>query len=246
MREKRKPEQKPVERDADFRHRKVTKPERFSNMDGLIAYFVGDHVATKIVETAKGMGIGLVNLGKDNEDICGGIEIAAKKLRQRNKGYEGGPVYAVASLVLERNDMESAIGIIENMASRLEGNSKKHLTNVSGIMRAAKEFDLDLDDLGGIRREKTADEILRVAINTRYTDGKNGIAVVVLGQKAPEAIDIIVNKILPKQDSGSKIYSLGRFIEGSAHRKKVKIEDAELLLKAIWKRLEEVEKREVA
>lgn len=245
-------------------------PERFSSIDDVTAHFrnrredlpivntisrlgamrcttvesADDHAAVEILETAKKMGVRLENLG-DTSEVEATIKRTARKLLDKNRGYDNA-VYAVASIVLAKNDMDTAIRIIENMASKMDEGIKgkeprTHLNNMSDIMKLAKELSLDINKLSSVRPEETADEILRVATHARYNNPKNGIAIVALGQKAEGTIDLVVNQIVPRCN-GSELYLLNSFVNGMMNSFRKKLTEAEgvKLLEAIRSKLKEI------
>ncbi len=212
-----------------------TRPERFSTMNDLLDHYKGNSNHRMIITVAKEIGAKLTNLGKSTEDICDGIDGAALRLGRRDKGYKSA-MHAVASLVLAKNDSDTAIALIDNMAGMLRGENRTHLRNISDMMKTAKSFGLNIETLGGGRPEITADEILRVAVHPRYKTPENGVAIVALAQKAPGAADMVKEKILPGR-SGSELYCLGSYVKNLVNKQKMRAEDARPLLDEIKVRL---------
>jgi len=208
------------------------KPDRFSTMVDLIAHFKYHASARDIATAARRMELRLENLGRDSEDICSGIETASLKLINRNKGYLNAE-YAVAGIVLANNDIDSAIEAMDKMASKTGGKEgKRHFTNISDMLKSAKELGLDVHRLGSKRSESTADEIIRVATHGRYNNPVKGLVIVALGQKAPGMVDILINTVFPRIED-SDLWCLGGYIRGMESRRKIEPEDAGRLLDAI-------------
>lgn len=222
-----------------FSAAKKIDTERFSTMDDLLNSWKGNSAASSIISAAKEMGLELKHLGSDAEEINNRIGRASLKLGRKDKGYCK-PVYAVISMVLAKNDRDTAMGLIESMISKAEEReTKNHLTNISSIMKEAKGFGLGIEHLGSKREESTADEIVRVATNPRYHYAKNAVAIVMIGQKAPKTTEILVEEILPKC-SGSELFHLGSFIRGRMNRNMIDREEGTRLLKEIEGRLDKL------
>jgi len=211
--------------------------EKVSSIDGLFEVWRGNNSATAILHTAKKLNIGLDRLGNSSEEINENIGRASFKLSRKDRGYCE-PIYAVSSMIIAHNDLDTAKWLITEMSSNIdEKNVKKHLTNISNIMDAAKEFGLTTKQLGSISSESTADEIIRVATNPKHKYPKNGVVMVMIGQKAENLVDVVLKNIIEKC-TGSELFDLGSSIRGRVHKRRISVENAEILLKAIEKRID--------
>lgn len=220
-----------------FSAAKKLDPDRISNMNDLLENWKGNNSAREIIRTAKKLGIGPERFGNNSEEISEIIGTASFKFSRRDRGYCK-PIYAVASIILAQNDLDTAKWIIAEMTSKTEEKEvKRHLNNISAIMDETKNLGLSTEHLGSRRNQSTADEIVRVATNPKYNYPKNAIALVVLGQKAENMMDILLKNIIPKC-TGSELFDLGSIIKGRTHKRVISVEQAEILLKEIGKRLD--------
>jgi len=214
-------------------------PEMSLSIDDLLKRWEGSTSARLILQTAKKLNIGPDRFGNSNEEINENIGRASFKLSRRDRGYCK-EIYAVASMIIAYNDMDTAKWLIREIASKMDENDvKKHLVNISDIMEEAKGLGLRTEQLGSIRTETTADEIIRVATNTKYRYPKNGLAIVMIGQKAPELKERIITSLVPKC-SGTELFELKSYIMGRIGRRKMDIETGKELIKKIEERLDEV------
>lgn len=211
-------------------------PERFSSIDDLLNAWAGNQSASNIIKTAKYMGIELRHLGNSTEEINDVIGRSAFKFSRKDRGYCK-PVYAVVSLILAKNEIDTAKWLIGTMIDKVgEKDTKNHLTNISRMMEEAKNMGLEKKQLGSIRDESTADEIVRVATNPKYKYPKNAVAVVIIGQKADGAADLIMNNIIPNC-TGTELFDLASFIKGCLHKNAISREDGLRLLENIEMKL---------
>ena len=219
-----------------FSAAKKIEPDRNLNINDLMEAWKGNNSASEIIRTAKELGIGPDRFGNNSDEITESIGVASFKFSRRDKGYCK-PIYAVASIVLAQNDMDTAKWLIAEMASKTEEKEiKSHLTNISAIIDETKNLGLRTENLGSIRNHSTADEIIRVATSRRYNYAKNAIAIVLLKQKAEDMMDILLKNIIPNC-TGSELFNLGSYIKGRLHRNKISREQAEILLIDIEKKL---------
>jgi len=222
-----------------FSAAKKIDPDRNLNMNDLLEAWKGNNSASEIIRTAKELGIGPERFGNNNEEITETIGVASFKFSRKDRGYCK-PIYAVASIILAQNDLDTAKLIITEMASKTEEKEvREHLTNISAIMNETKNLGLSTEHLGSKRNQSTADEIIRVATNPKYNYPKNAIALVMLGQKAENTVDILLKNIIPKC-TGSELFDLGSIIRGRTHKRVISVEQAEILLKEIKKRIDKL------
>jgi len=204
-------------------------PERFSSIDDLLNAWAGNQSASNIIKTAKYMGIELRHLGNSTEEINDVIS-------RKDRGYCK-PIYAVVSIVLAKNDIDTAKWLVGTMIDRVgEKETKNHLTNISRMMEEAKNMGLEKKQLGSIRDESTADEIIRVATSPKYRYPKNAVAAVIIGQKAGGATDIIMKNIIPNC-TGTELFDLASFIKGRLHKNAINREEGLLVLENIERKL---------
>lgn len=222
-----------------FSAAKKLDPDKSSDIDKLLNVWKDNQSAKEIIKTAKEFGIGPERFGSNDEEIAETIGAASFKFSRKDKGYCK-PIYAVASMILAQNDLDTAKWLITEMASKTEEKEvKKHLNNISAIMDETKNLGLSTEQLGSKRNHSIADEIVRAATNPKYNYPKNAIALVMLGQKAENMVDILLKNIIPKC-SGSELFDLGSIIKGRMHRRVVSMEEAEILLIEIEKRLDRI------
>jgi len=208
------------------------RPVKFSSMKDLVAYYDKSITGRYIVKAAEKMGLGPEDLGKNPEKICEGIERASLKLLRNDRGYKS-PVHAVASLVVARNDTDSAISILGKMISAVEdGEASNELKNMTEVMKEAKSIGFKTGM--GSDSELVSDEILRISTHRNYRSSKSGIAVLVLSQK-PDGADVVMSEIVPKL-SGSEVYDLRGFVRNRVE--KGKIVKGDYLLNTLEKRIE--------
>lgn len=210
------------------------RPAKFSSMRDLITYYDKSITARYIVKAAEKAGLEPKDLGKNTEDICEGIERASLKLLRNDRGYKT-PMHAVASLVMAKNDADTAIAILGKMISAAgEGETSNELKNMTEVMKEAKG--IGFKNNAHPNSESVADEILRISTHRNYRNSKNGVAVLVLSQKPDDGADIVMNDILPRL-SGSEVYDLKGIVRGMLHKKK--IEKGDVLLNTLQTRVEE-------
>jgi len=187
----------------------------------------GSQLAARLAEKAEKMGVRAENLGRDFEDACSNVEAAAKKLLFKNIGYEKAE-NAVVSIVLSKNNRDSAIEILDTLNSDAE-----EIANISKMLKTAKSMGLDINDFGKYRSE-AVDSLIRNSTSQVSFRPKTAVAKTIIEQRPEDAVDLVTGKILPEL-SDSEAYDLSGFVRRMVYKNKIK--QGDVILSALQARV---------